>query len=378
MPSFISPQKSGHKAMSGLALLATTILSVVLAPSAVSASAATSTEKTASNRVTIGESGSTLLEPLFDLWAEAYQEKDPAVTVTPSGGRSGKGISDVIGGTVDIGASDAYLSGSDRSEAAGIQDIALAISSQMVNYNVSGVPANTHLKLSGAVLSAIYEGKITQWDDFQIRALNPGVRIPAEKIVALHRSDSSGDTFLFSTYLSDADPSGWGGKIGYGTSISFPNISNALGETGNGGMVSGCQKTPGCVAYIGISYKSATQKAGLGESQLENASAHFELPTATTIDAEAASFISQIPPDEAISMIYGKAPAGYPIVNYEYAILPAKEQNSTTAQAVGSFLKWVVAPSGGNSATYLGPVNFQPLPTSVMKLSDKLISKIGG
>ncbi len=71
MPSFISPQKSGHKAMSGLALLATTILSVVLAPSAVSASAATSTEKTASNRVTIGESGSTLLEPLFDLWAEA-------------------------------------------------------------------------------------------------------------------------------------------------------------------------------------------------------------------------------------------------------------------------------------------------------------------
>ncbi len=96
MPSFISPQKSGHKAMSGLALLATTILSVVLAPSAVSASAATSTEKTASNRVTIGESGSTLLEPLFDLWAEAYQEKDPAVTVTPSGGRSGKGISDVI------------------------------------------------------------------------------------------------------------------------------------------------------------------------------------------------------------------------------------------------------------------------------------------
>jgi phosphate transport system substrate-binding protein len=77
-------------------------------------------------------------------------------------------------------------------------------------------------------------------------------------------------------------------------------------------------------------------------------------------------------------MIFGKASAGYPIINYEYAIVPAKEQSPATAQTVKSFLEWAVAPSGGNSATYLGAVNFQPLPVSVAKLSDNLVSKVGG
>lgn len=274
MPSFFpSPNTPGQKTLTALGVPTVALLAAVLTPGGAGASPVASTESNGPAKVTISESGSTLLEPLFDLWAKAYQQKYPTVTITPSGGGSGKGISDVVGGTVEIGASDAYLSGSDRSASAGIQDVALAISSQMVNYNISGVPSNTHLKLSGTVLSGIYQGKVTQWDAPQIKALNPGVKLPGEKIAALHRADSSGDTFLFSTYLSDADKSGWGSTIGYGTSISFPNISNALGETGNAGMVSGCQKTPGCVAYIGISYKSATQKAGLGESQLENGSA---------------------------------------------------------------------------------------------------------
>ncbi len=299
MPRFSSPKEPNRRpkldrlALSALGLSATTLMATFLAPSTVNASPLAAAVENGSAKLTITESGSTLLEPLFDLWAKAYQKKYPAESVTPSGGGSGKGISDVIGGTVDIGASDAYLSGSDRSESAGIQDIALAISAQMVNYNVFGVPSGAHLKLSGKVLSAIYRGKITEWDDPQVRALNPGLKLPAEKIVALHRADSSGDTFLFSSYLSDADKSGWGSTIGYGTGISFPNVSNALGETGNAGMVSGCQKTPGCVAYIGISYKSATEKAGLGESELENAAGNYELPSPSTISAEAASLTTR-------------------------------------------------------------------------------------
>ena len=95
---------------------------------------------------------------------------------------------------------------------------------------------------------------------------------PIARDVALHRSDSSGDTFIFSSFLSAADPNGWGSNIGYGTSISFPGISNSLGENGNGGMVSGCQATAGCIAYIGVSYLQKTQAAGLGEAELVNAS----------------------------------------------------------------------------------------------------------
>ncbi len=118
------------------------------------------------------------------------------------------------------------------------------------------------------MLSEIYQGKITTWNDPAIAKLNPTLNLPADKIIALHRSDSSGDTFIFSSYLSAADPKGWGNSISYGTSIGFPSLSNALGESGNGGMVTGCQATPGCIAYIGISYLGKTQADGLGEAML--------------------------------------------------------------------------------------------------------------
>ena len=247
----------------------------------------------------------------------------------------------------------------------------------MVNYNVAGLGANVHLKLSGKLLSAIYEGKVTTWDAPQIRALNPGVRLPSEKIVALHRADSSGDTFLFSTYLSAADPNGWGKSISYGTSIAFPAIPASLGETGKGGMVRGCQKTPGCVAYVGISYQPQTQRDHLGMAALGNHSGNYEVPTSGSITAEAAAYMSKTPADEAISMIYGDASGGYPIINYEYAIVPPKEQNATVGQAVKSLLDWAVSPTGGNSASFLRQINFEPLPATVAKESDNLISKIG-
>ncbi len=219
-----------------------------------------------SGSVGISEEGSTLLLPLFELWSTAYHQQHSSVDLVPGGGGSGKGITDAASGVVDIGASDAYLSSSQLSEFPGMKNIALAISAQMINYNIPFFRG--HIKLSGQVISAIYQGKITVWNDPAITALNPGLAIPADKIVALHRSDSSGDTFIFSSYLSAADPSGWGASIGYGTSISFPSISNSLGESGNAGMLTGCQATPGCIAYSGISYESKAAADGLGLAQL--------------------------------------------------------------------------------------------------------------
>jgi len=374
-------QISRHR-LPTMAVTATTLLMTALgvAPAA-SATTHRTTDathyKAAGRTVSLTETGSTLLEPLFQIWTGAYQKKFPNVNIVPSGGGSGKGISDASAGVVDIGGSDAYLSGSDRAQYPGLQDIALAISSQMVNYNIAGLGANVHLKLSGKLLSAIYQGKVTAWDAPQVKALNPGVKLPSEKIVALHRADSSGDTFLFSTYLSAADPNGWGDSISYGTSIAFPAIPGSVGETGNAGMVTGCEKIPGCVAYIGISYESETQADHLGIAALGNARGNYEVPTAASITAEAAAYTSKTPADEAISMIYGNASGGYPIINYEYAIVPPKEQNATVGQAVKSFLDWAVSPTGGNSASYLRQVNFESLPAAVAKESDNLISKIG-
>jgi phosphate transport system substrate-binding protein len=338
----------------------------------------TTNETPPSGSYGLTEEGSTLLLPLFELWSTAYHQQHANVSVAPGGGGSGKGVTDAANGVINIGASDAYLTSSQVSQYPGMKNIALAISSQMVNYNIPFLKAGVHLNLSGQVISQIYQGKITDWNDPAITALNPGVVIPDDKIVTLHRSESSGDTFIFSSFLSAADPSGWGANIGYGTTISFPTIPNALGETGNAGMVTGCQQTPGCIAYIGISYQAKTNAAGLGYAALQNASGKFELPDPATVTAEAQALASKTPANETLSMIYDSAANGYPIINYEYAIIPAKESSTQVAQAVQAFLYWAVDPKGGSSSNFLDQVNFQPLPPAVLALTQAQIAQISG
>lgn len=320
----------------------------------------------------VTETGSTLLFPLISSWATDYQKLYKQVTITTGATGSGTGLADAATGTVDIGASDAYLSPTAKSQTPTLLNIALAISAQQVNYNLPGVKS---LKLDAATLVKIYTGKITTWNDPAIKALNPGVSLPSMKIVPLHRADSSGDTFIFTSYLNAQDPSGWSSS-NVGTTVTWPSVPGELGEQGNGGMVQGCGATKGCVAYIGVSYLSKTQAAGLGEAFLKNAAGKYVQPTAATISAGAAGFIPKTPPNETISMINGPAPDGYPIINYEYAIVNTKQSNATTAEDIRAFLHWAVH-AGQDATTYLDPVDFQPLPSSVVTLSDNQIAKIG-
>jgi phosphate transport system substrate-binding protein len=198
------------------------------------------------------EAGSTLLLPLLSAWSRNYH----SAVVTTSGGGSGQGIASASAGKVDIGASDAFLSSGDMVKNPRLLNIPLVVSAQQVNYSVPGLPAGTHLRLSGTVLAQMYQGKITSWDDPRVKALNPGVPLPATRVVPLHRSDSSGDTFLFTSYLSTND-AGWNSAIGYGTTVAWPGAPGARAEKGNSGMVSACARVAGCVAYIGVAAGAA-------------------------------------------------------------------------------------------------------------------------
>jgi phosphate transport system substrate-binding protein len=323
---------------------------------------------------TVSETGSTLLYPLFNLWAGGYNTKYPSMTIQTAGTGSGTGISEAENGTIDIGASDAYLSPSVVSANPDLKNIPLAISAQVAAYNVPGITA--HLKLSGKVLSEIYQGQITKWNDSAIASANPGVTLPNTPIVTLHRSDSSGDTFLWTTYLSKADPSGWGTKIGYNTTVPWPAAPGALGENGNSGMVSGCKATPGCIAYVGISYLTQVLQGGMTYAALGNGKSQYEVPTTATIAAEAAGFVKKTPANGTISLIYGNIPGGYPIVNYEYGIVSTHQSSSSTAKNIRSALEWAVNKKYGNNSSYLSQVNFQPLPSKVVAQSLKQILSI--
>lgn len=324
--------------------------------------------------VALQETGSTLLYPLFNLWAPDYSKAYPNITITTAGTGSGTGIADAANGTVEIGASDAYLSTAQTAKTPTLLNIPLAISAQEIVYKIPGV--TQQLNLTGQVISNIYQGKVQYWNDASITALNPGVTLPHLTISPVHRSDGSGDTFIFTQYLSKQDPSGWGATVSYGTTVAFPTVASALGANGNGGVVTTCGATQGCIAYVGVSFASPAQKAGLTMAAISNAAGKFVTPNATSIQADAHNFIGKVPTNEAISLIDGPGDASYPIINFEYAIVNSAQTDANKAAAMRSLLTWAIDPAHGNATSYISQVNFQPLPTSVAALSLAQINKI--
>ena len=325
---------------------------------------------------TISETGSTLLYPLFNYWVPGFNSTYSNIQINTAGTGSGIGISSAAKGTVEIGASDAYLLPAQMSQYPNLLDIPLAISAQMINYNIPGLSASTHLNMTGGILSSIYNGTISYWNDPAIAAINPGVTLPHQIIHPIHRSDGSGDTFIFTTYLSDTSP-WWAKHVGFATSVSFPGIPTAAAYNGNGGMVQGCAQTPYCIAYIGISFQSNTEAAGLGYAYLQNRAGNFVDITQANIQAAASQMVTATPPNEAISLVYAPGANSYPIINYEYAIVSKTQADANTALVVRTFLNWCVMPEHGNAASYLNKVGFVPLPSSIASLSYAQVAQIG-
>jgi phosphate transport system substrate-binding protein len=323
---------------------------------------------------TIAEDGSGLLEPMMQIWAMTYNQRTPGVTVTYAGGGSSKGIKDASAGTVQIGGSDAYLSAGDLQKNGNLLNIPLVVSAQSVIYYLPGLkPAGMHVRLSGTVLADMYSGIITTWNDSRITDLNPGITIPPLPVVPVERSDGSGDTFLFTSYLSTQDKD-WSNSVGYGTQVTWPPTAvGAKSEKGALAMITTCAANPGCVGYNGVSYLGREQPQ-LDEAMLQSGSGGWVLPDAQSIQDEVSRFIAITPPNETIAMIANTTGAGYPIVNYEYAIVSRRQPNAAQAARLRNFLNWVV--TTGNESTFVDQVNFQPLPSDLQKLSRTQIGEI--
>jgi phosphate transport system substrate-binding protein len=322
---------------------------------------------------TITEDGSTLLEPLMEKWAGAYHQQYPGVTVKVAPGGSTKGINDASSGAVDLGTSDAYLSSGDLLKNSSLLNIPLAVSAQSVLYNLPGLAAGTHVRLNGVVLAKMYSGAITTWNDPAIEGLNPGVQIPPVKVAPLHRSTGAGDTFLFTSYLSTQDPA-WSKSVGYGTLVAWPAVATAQAASSSTAMYQACAQTAGCVAYNGVSYLGQEQNLGLGEAALQNSDGGYTLPDPASILAELNEFVGITPPTETISMIAGPGAAGYPIINYEYAIVTVRRPGSAKASQLRAFLDWVVGNPAAAGLT--SSVGFQPLPAEIQTLSMQQIGEI--
>jgi phosphate transport system substrate-binding protein len=334
--------------------------------------------------LTLNETGSTLILPLFKAWVNGYAKVDPDLNMTLGATGSEAGINQAIANQVQIGTSDAYMSDNQAMANPHILNIPLAISAQTVAANLPELHGAT-LKLSGPVLACIYSGMIRDWDAPQIAAMNPGVPLPHHAIVPVRRADGSGDTFVFTQFLTFSTPDqqhlsshdfNWEGKIGYGTSVSWPTVAGSLTASGNQGMVQTLGNTAYSVGYLGASFQTDADKAGLVTAMLKNQEGKFLLPTPATVTAAAASLTPRTPADERLTLVYAPGPDSYPLINYEYAVVSAKQPNTQTAEAISNFLLWCIGPQGGNARSYLEPVHFIALPTAIRALSEMQIAKI--
>jgi phosphate transport system substrate-binding protein len=331
-----------------------------------------------SSPTTLTEAGSSLFYPLWEEWAAAT----PPVPVTPGKGGSGLGQSEAVNGTINIGGSDGFLPLATMTGPPAMLNIPVVVSAQAVVYNLHSIPAGKHLQLSSAVLDGIYSGKIKRWNSKLIAALNPRVKLPNKPIIPVRRVDSSGDTFIFTSYLYYGDRTSWTRQSPYdGPQLiysAWPYVDNELAVSGNSGIEAAVQANPGAIGYLGISYlpSAAFGSPPLGYAALENGSNHFVLPTPGAIEAEVAAY-PNIPADGAISLIDShKAPNGYPIVNFEYAIVQENQPNVKTEDEVKAELAWAMDPQHGATATFLNPVDMRPLPPNALNASINLLNEI--
>ena len=325
-----------------------------------------------SSAVTLNEAGSSLMLPYLQAMVPQVKQTYSNVTLAPAAGGSGKGISDAIAGTVQMGGSDAYLSDAQAKQNPDILNIPIAISSQAINYNLPGV---SDLKLTGNVLAQIYSGKINKWNDSQITKLNPGANLPNQTIVPIRRVDSSGDTFIFTSFLT-ATNNDWNNGPSLGTTVTWPAVQGELTANGNPGMVQQAKATPGSIAYVGISAEKTALDQGLGQAQLQNKAGQYVKPNQQTTLAAAQAKGGSTPADLRASLIYADGAQSYPIVNYEYLLVKSKQPDSNTALALRSFLTWSINPSQGATPQNLEKVTFVALPTPVQSKVKGQIAKI--
>lgn len=312
--------------------------------------------------VALKESGSSLIFPYLQTLAPGITQAYTNITLAPAAGGSGKGITDALAGASDLGGTDAYLSPGQMAQNANFANIPIAVSSQDVYVNLKGVSS---IKLTGDVIAKIYEGKITKWNDPAITALNSGVTLPSTAVVPVRRVDSSGDTFIFTAFLS-ATNSDWSNGPSLGTTVTWPAAPGEITANGNPGMVTSCQSTPGCIAYIGISARSSAQAANLTMASLQNKSGQFVTANPTTMAAAVNAVATQIPTNLAQSLIYTDGAQSYPIVNYEYLVVNTQQTEANKALAIRTFLAWAIDTSGGATSANLAKNNFIALPNSVV------------
>lgn len=308
--------------------------------------------------------GATFPAPFYNIVFKNYSEQT-GIGVTYGAIGSGGGIRSLKDKTADFGATDVFLSDDELKEmGSDIVHVPTALGAVVLSYKLDGVK---DLRLNAAIISDIYRGAITNWNDAKIKAINPGVDLPDQAITPVYRSDGSGTTFVFSDYMSKAD-SLWNKDLGRGKSLTFKVGISAKGNPGVAGIIA---ETQGSIGYIGSEYALALS---LPTALVQNSAGNFMAATEQAISAAANV---DMPDDTRLMITDSPNPEAYPISTFTWIIV-YKEQsyNNRTAETAANLVKllnFVTDKDGQDVAT---KTHYAPLTGTALEKTKAAIETI--
>ena len=305
------------------------------------------------SQTTLNGAGATFPNPIYQKWFSEYHKQHSDVQFNYQSIGSGGGIRQLLAQTVDFGASDGPMTDEQLSQAKSkIVHIPTVLGAVVPAYNIPGV--SEELKFSPQVLAGIYLGKITTWNDAAIAKDNPGVNLPGQPIIVIHRSDGSGTTYIFTDYLSKVSPE-WANGPNKNTSVKWPV---GLGGKGNEGVAGMVRQMAGAIGYIELIY-AVQNKIPYGS--VKNGSGAVIKASLESVTAAAAS-VKNMPADYRISITNAPGKDAYPISSFTWLLIPNPARDAGKGKMIVDFLNWML--DDGQKMT--ANLTYAPLPENVV------------
>jgi phosphate transport system substrate-binding protein len=320
----------------------------------------------AAGLITLNGAGATFPYPLYSRWFSEYTRLHPDVHINYQSIGSGGGIAQVQKQTVDFGASDAPLTDAQLKDMGRpvvlVPTVAGAIA---MTYNLPGVGSG--LRLTSENIVDLYMGQITKWNDPKIAANNPGKKLPDMAVTIVHRSDGSGTTFHFTSFLSEVSKA-WEDKVGHNTSVEWPT---GIGGKGNEGVSGAVKQTPGAIGYVELAYVVQNQ---LTYAVVKNRSGQWIAPSLSSTVAAAAGGVQKMAQtnDVRVSIAYAPGPTVYPIAGFTYLLVPQNQTDEAKGKALAEFLWWAIHDGQKDAAQLL----YAQIPAPVVAIDERILKTV--
>jgi phosphate transport system substrate-binding protein len=307
--------------------------------------------------------GATFPNPIYTKWFDAYA-KTSGVRINYQSIGSGGGIRQFTEGTVDFGATDGPMTDEQINTVKGnVLHVPTVLGAVVVTYNLPSLGAKS-LRFDGPTIAEIFLGRITKWNDSRLAALNPGVPLPAQDIIVVHRSDGSGTSFIFTDFLSKVSDQ-WKQKVGSATSVEWPI---GLGGKGNEGVTQQVKQSEGAIGYVELIYAISNQ---LPVAHVKNSAGDFVEPSLKSVSAAAAGASLAADTDFRVSITNASGKEAYPISSFTWLLVPRDNPDSAEGKKIRDFLTWMLQPEAQRMAADL---HYAPLPMPVIELVQKRLA----